>query len=123
VRRFHNRKSISEIAERLEVKITYIKHRIHALNIVPYRAAKPPAINKRPYKDYVRYNYAKNFEDTIAHIKFVYSDPDIPFSEWINYDEVEAHILTLLTQAGIPAFVCDYKPIECKQKRKDGYRI
>lgn len=119
VRRFYNRKTLIEISTRLGVKISYIKHRIHALNLAPYREDKIPIVNKRPYKDYVQYNYAEKLNEVIGHIKFVYSDPDIPFSEWTGFEEVENQLLQMLNEAHLPAFTCNYQKISCTQKRKD----
>jgi hypothetical protein len=119
VRRFYNRKTLIEMAERLGVKITYIKHRIHALNIAPYREDKIPVINKRPYKDYGKYNYAEEFEKAISHIKYVYGDPDFSFSEWADTYEGEATIFYLVKALGVPMFQCNYKPIQCRQRRGD----
>jgi len=119
IRRFYSRKTLIEMSERLGVKVTYIKHRIHALNIAPYKEDKIPVFNKRPYKDYGRYNYAEEFEKAIAHIKYVYSDPDFTFSEWADTPEGEATIFHLLRAMDVPIFRCHYTPIQCKQRRGD----
>ncbi len=107
------------MVERLGIKLSYIKHRIHALNIAPYKPDKVVIDNKRPYKDYGKYNYAKEVDEVIGHIKFTYADPDIPFSEWSGYDEVERHILRLMGDADLPAFRCNYHRIGGNQVRKD----
>ena len=122
IRRFYNRKSIAEMAERLGMKETYIKHRIHALNIAPYKEDKIPIVNKRPYKDYVTYNYAQHFENAISYVKYSYADPDIPFSEWSTCEEGVQVLCLLLKAAGVQIFFCDYQSIKCNQKRKDRFR-
>ena len=122
IRRFYNRKTIAEMAERLGMKETYIKHRIHALNIAPYKEDKIPIANKRPYKDYVTYNYAQKFEEAISYVKYTYGNPDVPFSEWSSYPEGEWEICQMLRDAGVQIFFCDHRSIKCNQKRKDRFR-
>lgn len=121
IRRFYNRKTLLEMAVRLGVKLTYIKHRIHALNIAPYKEDKIYIDNKRPYKDYTTFNYAGEFEKAVAYIKFSYSDPSIPFSVWIESGEGERTLFCALRAYDLPVFFCNYTPIQSKQRRKDTF--